>query len=63
MMDAPIMLLIRKYRRHKWEYKIVYIDPFTKKLRAKRKRGFHTKSEAKMAAAEMISYICDCRLS
>lgn len=62
-MNEPIMLFIRKYRRHRWEYKIVYIDPFTKKTRAKRKNGFRTKIAAEIEAAEIIGYICSCRVT
>jgi integrase len=43
------------YRKHegKWEYRITYNDPFTKKRREKSKRGFSTKPEARYAAQEM----------
>ncbi|WP_085523888.1 tyrosine-type recombinase/integrase [Tuberibacillus sp. Marseille-P3662] len=43
------------YRQHKgkWEYRIVYEDPFTQKPKEKSKRGFRTKPEARYAAQEM----------
>jgi integrase len=42
------------YRKHdgKWEYRIKFIDPFTRKPREKSKRGFDTKPEARHAAQE-----------
>lgn len=35
-----------------WEYRIKYIDPFTRKKREKTRSGFKTKKEAQLAAAE-----------
>src|SRR5690606_37421477 len=35
-----------------WEYRIRYKDPFTQKYKEKSKRGFKTKKEAALAAAE-----------
>lgn len=56
------MLLIRCYKKHKsnrdfWEYKIVYKDVFTNKMKQRRRRGFHTKAECEAAAAEMVGYL------
>lgn len=36
-----------------WEYRIKYRDPYTGKYKEKSKRGFPTKTEAKVAATEM----------
>ncbi|WP_018664584.1 site-specific integrase [Heyndrickxia acidiproducens] len=36
-----------------WEYRIYYHDPITKKIRERAKKGFKSKPEAKLAAAEM----------
>lgn len=36
----------------KWEYRIRYKDPFTQKHKEKSRRGFATKKEAQLAAAE-----------
>ena len=43
------------YRKHdnKWEYRIRYIDPISNKLKEKSKRGFRTKSEAKLEAEKV----------
>jgi len=43
------------YRKHdsKWEYRIRFIDPITKKLNERSKRGFRTKPEAKHAAKKV----------
>ncbi|WP_374717922.1 tyrosine-type recombinase/integrase [Neobacillus sp.] len=42
------------FRKHNngWEYRIRYKDPFTQKFKEKSKRGFATKKEAQLAAAE-----------
>jgi len=36
-----------------WEYRILYKDPFSQKFKEKSKKGFSSKSEAKLAAEEM----------
>ncbi|OPA74689.1 hypothetical protein BVG16_23310 [Paenibacillus selenitireducens] len=36
-----------------WEYRLRYKDPFTQKFREKAQRGFDTKKEAQLAAAEL----------
>jgi integrase len=44
------------YRKHdngKWEYRIKFLDPFTRKSKEKSKRGFDTKPEARYAAQKM----------
>ena len=43
------------YRKHesKWEYRLRFKDPITKKIREKSKRGFRTKPEAKLAAEKI----------
>lgn len=42
------------FKKHStgWEYRLKYKDPFTKKTREKSARGFRTKPEAELAAAE-----------
>ncbi|HSW76023.1 MAG TPA: hypothetical protein VLG50_03200 [Candidatus Saccharimonadales bacterium] len=52
-----MVLILRKYKRNRWEYKIVYQDFITNKTRATRKRGFLNRDEARMAAFEMMSYL------
>ncbi|OLN21433.1 site-specific integrase [Domibacillus antri] len=42
-----------RQRGDKWEYRIVYKDPFTQKKREKTKGGFLKKKEAQLAAREM----------
>lgn len=45
------MASFRKFEG-KWEYRFRYKDPFTQKHKEKSKRGFATKKEAQLAAAE-----------
>ncbi|MEM1503409.1 site-specific integrase [Domibacillus sp. 8LH] len=40
-------------RGEKWEYRLVYKDPYTQKKREKTKGGFSTKKEAQLAARDM----------
>ncbi|WP_338444364.1 site-specific integrase [Bacillus sp. FSL K6-1012] len=40
-------------RGDNWEYRITYDDPITKKRKEKTKKGFRTKREAQIAAAEI----------
>lgn len=52
------MASIRKYKnknskKYMYEYRIKYVDPATGKVREKSKRGFASKKEAELAAAEM----------
>lgn len=52
------MASIRKYKNkgdknYKYEYRIKYKDPATGKVKEKSKRGFKSKREAELAAAEM----------
>lgn len=52
------MASIRKYKNkgdknYKYEYRIKYKDPATGKVKEKSKRGFNSKKEAELAAAEM----------
>jgi integrase len=44
------------FKKHStgWEYRLKYADPFTKKEREKSRRGFKTKKEAEIAAAEFL---------
>ncbi|MBT2254009.1 tyrosine-type recombinase/integrase [Priestia megaterium] len=42
-------------RSNKWEYRIKYTDPATKKKKEKTKGGFKTKKEAQLAAADVES--------
>ncbi|GIP53594.1 hypothetical protein J42TS3_26290 [Paenibacillus vini] len=44
------------YKKHStgWKYRLKYKDHFTKKPREKSERGFRTKPEAEMAAAEFL---------
>jgi hypothetical protein len=56
------MLIIRRYRKTRhgnglWEYKIHYIDPFSKKIKVKRVGGFKNRDDAEGAAVEMMSYL------
>lgn len=56
------MLIIRKYKKSRswralWEYKIVFRDPYSHKVRERRRRGFNSKKEAEIAAAEMLAYL------
>lgn len=56
------MLIIKRYKRQLsgkafWEYKIFYKDPFTKKIKTKRKKGFASKKEAQTAANEMLRFL------
>jgi hypothetical protein len=57
------MLIIRRYRKTRngsgglWEYKIHYIDPFSKKIKVKRKGGFRNRDEAEGAAHELMTYL------
>ncbi|WP_050613281.1 tyrosine-type recombinase/integrase [Bacillus testis] len=50
------MASIRKFKNKNgttsWEYRIKVRDPFTEKFKEKSKRGFKTKKEAQLAAAE-----------
>lgn len=39
-------------RGDNWEYRITYYDPITNKRREKTKKGFRTKKEAMVAAAQ-----------
>ncbi|MCJ8015255.1 site-specific integrase [Paenibacillus sp. KQZ6P-2] len=47
------------YKKHKtgWEYRLKYKDPFTKKTREKSERGYRTKPEAEMAAADFLKKV------
>ncbi|WP_096199478.1 site-specific integrase [Bacillus sp. FJAT-45350] len=47
------MASFKKHKDKKWEYRIRFKDPITKKYREKSQRGFATKPEAEIAAAEM----------
>lgn len=52
------MASIRKYKnkgdkKYKYEYRIKYTDPVTGKIKEKSKRGFSSKKEAELAAAEV----------
>ncbi|PLC16902.1 site-specific integrase [Bacillus paralicheniformis] len=46
------MASFRKHGNGSWEYRIRYKDPIDKKFKEKSKRGFNTKKEAQLAAAE-----------
>ncbi|PRS24247.1 tyrosine-type recombinase/integrase [Bacillus safensis] len=46
------MASFRKHPNGSWEYRIRYKDPIQKKFKEKSKRGFNTKKEAQIAAAE-----------
>jgi integrase len=53
-----MMASIRKYKnknskKYMYEYRIKYVDPVTGKVREKSKRGFASKKEAELAAAEV----------
>lgn len=53
-----MMASIRKYKnkgdkKYKYEYRIKYTDPVTGKIKEKSKRGFSSKKEAELAAAEV----------
>ncbi|WP_254698677.1 site-specific integrase [Parageobacillus sp. VR-IP] len=53
-----IMASIRKYKnknskKYMYEYRIKYTDPVTGKIKEKSKRGFASKKEAELAAAEV----------
>ncbi|MFU1797500.1 tyrosine-type recombinase/integrase [Paenibacillus azoreducens] len=47
------------FKKHKtgWEYRLKYKDPITKKVREKSERGYRTKPEAELAAAEFLKKI------
>lgn len=47
------------YKKHStgWEYRLKYKDPFTKQFREKSERGFRTKPEAELAAAEFLKKV------
>ena len=52
------MIYFRKYqkknsKKYFWEYRIVYVDPFTKERKEKSKKGFESKTEAKEAAEKI----------
>lgn len=46
------MASFRKHSNGTWEYRIRYKDPINQKFKEKSKRGFSTKKEAQLAAAE-----------
>lgn len=56
------MLTIRRYKRKRsgeqfWEYKILYRDFFTNKIKSRKRHGFSSKQECEIAAAEMMGYL------
>lgn len=56
------MLIIRRYKRNRsgkqyWEYKILYKDFFTNKMKSRKRKGFSSKEECEFAAAEMMGYL------
>ena len=46
------MASFRKHKNGTWEYRIRYKDPITQKYKETSKRGFKTKKEAQLAAAQ-----------
>jgi integrase len=57
-LGGMMMASIRKYKnknskKYMYEYRIKYVDPVTGKVREKSKRGFASKKEAELAAAEV----------
>jgi hypothetical protein len=54
-----MMLIIRKYKNSRtsktfFEYKFYYKDFYSKKMKCKRKKGFHSRLEAEAAAKELM---------
>jgi integrase len=58
LLGGLMMASIRKYKnknskKYMYEYRIKYTDPVTGKIKEKSKRGFSSKKEAELAAAEV----------
>lgn len=40
-----------------WEYKIIYKDNYSKRMKTRNKKGFHSQKEAESAAVEMCGFL------
>jgi hypothetical protein len=50
-------MIIKRAGKHYWEFKIFFRDPFTNKIKSKRRRGFRSKEEAQASALEMMELL------